>query len=357
MLVDRSVSRWQDDRWVSVGEKLSDFRTAHAYVLLGEPGAGKSTALDEEKKNDGHAVKVTARRFVRRSLEAHPEWRNAILLIDGLDEVRAKRGNSREPLDTLVCRLEILGNPRFRLSCREDSWLGRSDLRELSSVTDGEEVHVLRLDPLNEQDAQRIVESAGVPDPDLFYSNATDRGLEVFLQNPLLLAILVKATESGSWPDGRLATFARACETLATETNQEHLDRWDGPPFAVEQVVLAAGRLCSLLLLCGNSGWSRRGPGNDECPALSEAGEQQPILKFALDSRLFEGDAEAGRRPRHRRIAEFLAAGYLDYVIRDRGLPATRVLAWMRGINGMVVPDLRGVSVWLRRETPKCVAQ
>ena len=332
---------------MSVGEKLSDFRTAHVYVLLGEPGAGKSTALDEEKKNDGHAVKVTARRFVRRSLEAHPEWRNAILLIDGLDEVRAKRGNSREPLDTLVCRLEILGNPRFRLSCREDSWLGRSDLRELSSVTDGEEVHVLRLDPLNEQDAQRIVESAGVPDPDLFYSNATDRGLEVFLQNPLLLAILVKATESGSWPDGRLATFARACEALATETNQEHLDRRDGPPFAVEQVVLAAGRLCSLLLLCGNSGWSRRGPGNDECPALSEAGEQQPILKFALDSRLFEGDAEAGRRPRHRRIAEFLAAGYLDYVIRDRGLPATRVLAWMRGINGMVVPDLRGVSVWL----------
>ena len=171
--------------------------------------------------------------------------------------------------------------------------------------------------------------------------------MEAFLQNPLLLDILVKATQSGSWPEGRLATFERACETLATETNQEHLDSWDGHPFAVDQVVLAAGRLCSLVLLCGNSGWSRRGPGDDECPALSEAGEEQPLLKFALDSKLFEGAAEAGRRPRHRQIAEFLAAEYLHYVIRDRGLPATRVLAWMRGINGMVVPDLRGVSVWL----------
>ena len=146
MLVDRSVSRWQDDRWVSEGEKLSDFRTAHAYVLLGEPGAGKSTAFEEERRNDGNAVEVTTRQFIRRSLEAHPEWRGATLLIDGLDEVRARGGDLREPLDSLVCRLEKLGNPRFRLSCREDSWLGRNDLRELSSVTASEEVHLLRLD-------------------------------------------------------------------------------------------------------------------------------------------------------------------------------------------------------------------
>ena len=352
MLVDRSVSRWQGDRWVSEGEKLSDFRSAHAYVLLGEPGAGKSTAFEEERRNDGSAVEVTARRFIRR-LETHPNWRDATLLIDGLDEVRAGGGDLRAPLDSLVCRLEQLGDPRFRLSCREDSWLGRNDLRELSSVIDGEEVHLLRLDPLSAQDALRIVEAAGVPDPDRFYWNARDRGLDAFVQNPLLLDILVKATDSGSWPEGRLATFERACETLATERNQEHLDALDGHPFAVEEVVLAAGRLCSILLLCGNSGWSRRGPGDDEYPALSEAGEEQALLKFALDSKLFEGDAETGRRPRHRQIAEFLAARHLDHAIRDRAVPATRVLAWMRGIDGIVMPDLRGVSVWLAARNPE----
>ena len=352
MLVDRCVSRWQGDRWVSEGEKLSDFRSAHAYVLLGEPGAGKSTAFEEERRNDGSAVEVTARRFIRR-LEAHPKWRAATLLIDGLDEVRAGGGGLREPLDSLVCRLEHLGSPRFRLSCREGSWLGPSDLRELSSVINGEEVHLLRLDPLSERDALRIVEAAGVPDPDRFYWNARDRGLEAFVQNPLLLDILVKATDSGSWPEGRLATFERACETLATERNQEHLDALDGHPFAVEEVVLAAGRLCSILLLCGNSGWSRRGPGDNEYPALSEAGEEQALLKFALDSKLFEGDAETGRRPRHRQIAEFLAARHLDHAIRDRAVPATRVLAWMRGIEGIVTPDLRGVSVWLAARNPE----
>ena len=330
---------------------MSDFRSAGAYVLLGEAGAGKSTALEKEATNAG-ADPVPARRFIRRSLDAHPEWRSTTLFIDGLDEVRARGGDPREPLDTVICRLEELGKPHFRLSCREESWLGRSDLRELSSLVEGEELHLLRLDPLSGQDARSILAAAGVPDPDSFLWDAVDRGLEAFLQNPLLLDILRRARGSGTWPVGRLAAFKRACETLAKETNREHLDARDGDPFANEEIVLAAGRLCAILLLTGNSGWSRRGAGDDEYPALNEAGDEQPLLKFALDTKLFVGSAETGRTWRHRQIAEFLAAVYLDNLIRQRRVPAGRVLAWMRGIDGIVVPDLRGVSVWLAARNP-----
>ena len=327
---------------------LSELRSARAYVLLGEPGAGKSTAFKEEKKkHDGNAVEITARRFIRCNPEDRPEWRNRTLFIDGLDEVRAGGSDPRKPLDSLVWRLEQLGKPRFRLSCREDAWLGRNDLCELSSVAESEEVHLLRLDPLGIEDAHRILAAAGVPDSRFFYWKARERGLRTFLENPLLLDILVRANASGSWPEGRLATFERACETLARETNREHLDGRDGEPFAVEEVILAAGQLCSILLLCGKSGWSRRGPGDEEFPRVSEAGNRQALLKYALDTKLFEGNAETGRRPRHRQFAEFLAAWHLDHVIQERGLPASRVLAWMRGMDGIVVPDLRGVSLWL----------
>ena len=351
MLVERTVSQWRGDRWVSEGEKLSDFRSADAYVLLGEAGSGKSTAFEVEATR-ASVEPVTARRFIRRSLDAHPEWREGTLFIDGLDEVRARAGDPREPLDAVICRLEELGKPRFRISCREDSWLGQNDLRELSSVMGHEELQLLRLDPLSGQDARSILAAAGEPDPDGFLWDAADGGLEVFLQNPLLLDILRQAKGSGTWPVGRLAIFERACEALARETNREHLDARDGDPFATEEVVLAAGRLCALLLLCDNSGWSRRGPGDEECPALSEAGRKQELLKFALDTKLFGGSAETGRTWRHRQIAEFLAAKYLDHLIRDRGLPATRVLAWMKGIDGIVMPDLRGVSVWLAARNP-----
>ena len=354
MLVERTVSRWREGKWVSKGEKLSDFRSASGYVLLGEPGSGKSTAFEHETMIDGNGVGVTARRFIRRSMNAHPEWRRRTLFIDGLDEVRVQGGDPREPLDELMCRLGRLGKPSFRLSCRDEFWLGRIDIRELSSVVDGDDLCLLRLDPLTGQGAYRILDGLGVGDPERLLRRAVGSGLEAFLHNPLLLQILAKAQSPGAWPDGRLATFERACEELARETNQEHLDARDGSPFANDDVVLAAGRLCAILLLTGTSGWSRRGPGDDDCPSVSEAGEDQSLLKFALDTRLFVGTAETGRYPRHGRIAEFLAARYLDHLIRNRQLPATRVLALMRGADRAVMPDLRGTAVWLAAWNSDC---
>ncbi len=148
-------------------------------------------------------------------------------------------------------------------------------------------------------------------------------------------------------PGGQLATFEQACYRLAEERNPEHRDARDGAPFATEELMLAAGRLCAIALLSGKSGWSRRGPGDDDFPPVSEAGQPQDLLRFALDSKLFEGSGETGRWPRHRRIAEFLAARFLDREIAEGHLVASRVLALMTGIDGMVMPDLRGVSEWL----------
>ena len=347
MLVDRTVSEWRDDRWQSENRKLSDFRSARAYVLLGEPGSGKTTAFEVEAKADGNALFVPARRFIGRHFGSHPEWRDRTLLVDGLDELRAGGGNPREPLDAFLRRIEQLGQPRFRLSCREESWLGRDDSGELASVTDDEDLLLLRLNPLSSEEARAILADKGVEHPRKFIWGAVDNGLEVFIESPLLLETLADAVASGSWPDSRLDMFERACEELAKETSEPHLYAQDGSPFSTSKIVLAAGRLCALLLLAGKSGWSRCGPGNDDCPALNEAEDEQGLLKVALDTKLFEGSAETGRRPRHRVIGEFLAAKYLDHTITEKRLVSGRVRAWMLGIDGVVMPDLRGVSVWL----------
>ena len=346
MPVERTVSRWQDGKWQSLGEKPADLRSVRAYVLLGEPGAGKTTVFKEEEKRDERALRVRARRFLRGEFDSHPEWRYRTLLVDGLDEERAGGGDLREPLNTFMRRIQRLGQPRFRISCREDSWL-QTDFRELSQVTGDEAPHLLRLDPLSGSDARTILASMDVEDPDALLHNAIDGGLEVFLQNPLFLEMLAETEGSASGPVGQLATFEQACSRLAEERNPEHQDAWDGVPFGTEELVLAAGRLCAIVLLSGKSGWSRRGAGNDGFPPLNEAGERQDLLEFALDSKLFEGSVETGRWPRHRRIAEFLAAKHLDHAITGEHLVASRVLALMAGIDGIVMPDLRGVSAWL----------
>ena len=113
-------------------------------------------------------------------------------------------------------------------------------------MTNGHELQLLRLDPLTREDARRILLAAGVGDPDDFMWQAIDRGLDVFLQNPLLLNVLARAVSSGSWPVGQLDAFERACKELVRESNQEHLDAWDGVQFASDEVVLAAGRLCAI---------------------------------------------------------------------------------------------------------------
>ena len=346
MRVERTVSRWRDGRWQSLGEKLADLRSLRAYVLLGEAGAGKTTAFKGEAKRDERALHVPARHFLRSALDSHPEWRNRILLVDGLDEERAGRGDLREPLNTFICRIQRLGKPRFRLSCREDSWL-QTDYRELGSITDGTELQLFRLDPLSGREARGILASMGARDPEALLDNAIDSGLEVFLQNPLFLEMLAETEGFASRPGGQLATFGQACSRLAEERNPEHQDARDGATFTTEESMLAAGQLCAIVLLSGKSGWSRRGPGSDGFPPVSEAGQPQDLLKFALDSKLFEGSVETGRRPRHRRIAEFLAARFLDHAIAEEHVAASRVLALMTGIDGIVMPDLRGVSAWL----------
>ena len=227
--------------------------------------------------------------------------------------------------------------------------MGENDRRELSSVISGAELQLLRLNPLTRDDARRILASKELADPDTFIRLAADCGLESFLGNPLLLDILTRAKHAGPRP---ARTFERACEQLVEETHTQHLDAMDGAPYETRQIVLAAGLLCALLLLSDKSGWSRRGPGSDAFPALSEAGYDQPLLKFALDTKLFVGSTETGRRPRHWRIAEFLAARHLDDAIRCSRLTPTRALRLLQGVDGIVMPDLRAVSVWLAAMNP-----
>ena len=98
---------------------LKDFRSEPAYVLLGDPGAGKTTAFEAECRAHGeNACLVTARDFIALELNSHPEWREKTLFVDGLDEVRAGSVDLRTPFDEIRKRLDALGRPRFRLSCR-----------------------------------------------------------------------------------------------------------------------------------------------------------------------------------------------------------------------------------------------
>ena len=238
---------------------LKDFRDTPAYVLLGDPGAGKSKAFEAECEALGQqACLVTARDFLTFEAQYHPEWRGKTLFIDGLDEVRARSADAHTPFEALRGRLDGLGKPRFRLSCREADWLGANDRVHLETVSPAGKVTVLRLDPLTDSDIEELL--AVRPhgnDAGEFVAGANRRGIGDLLRNPQSLDMLARAVAGGNWPESRKDTFAKACTEMVREPNEDHqtADLSIGPPTPA-QLLDAAGCLCAVQMIAGKAGYT-----------------------------------------------------------------------------------------------------
>ena len=325
---------------------LEYFRETAAYVLLGAPGAGKTEAFKLEAERSGGCY-VTARDFI--TFDDKSEWRGTTLFIDGLDEARAGSTDGRTPFDRIRAKLDRLGRPTFRLSCREADWFGATDKDCLQTVSRDGKVTVLHLNPISENYIREILRrNYGIVDTDGFVASARVRGIDALLANPQSLQMLAKAvTADGIWPGTRLKTFDLACRTLLREFNQTHeiakQDRFDIP-----HLMDAAGRLCAMQLLTGGAGYTGYGGDSDrDYPGLETIpSEDRGILRHALATRVFEWPDECRAVPVHRQIAEFLGARYLAGLIGD-GLPVGRVLALMTGHDGVVVSELRGLAALL----------
>ncbi len=365
-----------------VSGPLESFRPVPAYVLLGDPGAGKSTSFESECEEFGEDVQlIEARNFRTLDLNSRPEWRGKTLFIDGLDEIRAGSRDARTPLDEIRGRLDALGKPRFRLSCREADWLGANDRTKLAAVSPDGSVTVLRLDPLTETDVLRILAGhLGIDDAAKFVAEARAREVDGLLVNPQSLKLLARVVaRGGTWPESRMETFERACAQMAQEHNDAHKAAARstagmmavGGPWNQKDLLHVAGRLCAIQILAGGAGYSLTPSDDcDDFPTLDtcdrerdapDAGrhrdERRPALfRGALATMLFSARSESRFSPVHRHVAEFLAARFLARIIdgprrtgreTGRGLPARRILALIAGEDGSVVTEFRGLSAWL----------
>ncbi len=335
---------------------LDSFRKEAAYVLLGPPGAGKTEAFRHEARSEG-IEPATAREFW--NLQPRPEWPGKTIYIDGLDEVRAGSADGRTPFDGIRARLQELGCPRFRLSCREADWFGANDREHLRTVAPNGEVQVLRLDPLSDQGVLEILErNHGVDHPAAFVAKAQERGVEDLLRNPQNLRMLAEAVvEADEWPRTRAETFDMACRKLVSEENREHQIACSGT-FNTKALMDGAGDLSALLLLAGKAGVTLPGTIPDAShPRLDQvqSGNQQ-LLRRVVGANLFTMPSEGRLAPTHRQIAEFLAARRLADLIA-KGLPAGRVLSLMAGFDGGIISEFRGLAAWLAAQSTEARAE
>ena len=330
-------------------DDLSSYRDCPAYVLLGQPGGGKTTTFEQEATQPNCRY-VTARDFI--TFDIKPEWHNKTLFIDGLDEVRAGRDDIFSPFDAIRNKLDQLERPRFRLSCREADWYGASDREDLTKVSP-DQPKELFLDELTEEDLlQVLVENHHKKEAEAssFLQEAQRRGLIELIKNPQILEMLVTAVAGGTtWPEGKSDVFKLACEKLLlVEWNKTHnmAKRNQSPP--IENLMQASGKLCAVLLLASKDGFalSRSGESENYTFIADMADDDPGLLQLVAGTRLFttrDGHTEYS----HRIFAEYLSAYYLSNKIVKEGLPVGRVLALMTGDDGGVVSELRGIYAWL----------
>ena len=352
--LERSARQRRQDDTLSSPEPLSHYRDIPAWVLLADPGAGKTDTFKTLCAAEG-GYYTTARDFLELHLPTAP---SGPLFIDGLDEMTAGHTAGQTVLGQIRAKLQQLGTASFRLSCREADWRGNTDSAALQRLVGDNNFAELHLAPLTQEQSRTLIahwRQSDEEDAEKFMRDAEQRDLSGLLDNPQTLRLLVKAVavKGGDWPASKTQTYDMACAQLVQEQNDAHRASQENGVLPFAQVLAAAGYLCAVMLLSGCATVARQPPREAHAGTVALAdlhyGDSAPdkaACQAALHTRLFRGTGQREFIPVHRTVAEYLGARYLMSRINE-GLPGLRVLALMQGEDGGIVPELRGLHAWL----------
>jgi hypothetical protein len=105
-LVERHfrAARGSESEQVKGSLTWEDLTGEHVVVVLGDPGAGKTTEFEQQAQRIPGAVYLPIRTFLLLPL-GEPRLRSETLFLDALDEMRASGNGRHEVLDRIIGRL------------------------------------------------------------------------------------------------------------------------------------------------------------------------------------------------------------------------------------------------------------
>ncbi len=360
--------------------QMSDFVDDPCLVLLGEPGLGKSHAIDDaiaDLKRAGHTVHLVdlgayedGSSLVGAIVDSPTwrEWRESedvlFLFLDGLDEalLHIKAVHKRlivelKALDADIARL------RLRISCRSAEWLTDFDGQLADVFRSSEMPPRLALAPLRAGDAAEAARSEGL-DPDRFLTEVFDRDLGRLAAFPLTLRMMIDiaASGEGTLPATQSKLFDHAILRLAEEHDPARRRELTGQGLHVGQRVIVAERIAAAMMLAGKAAIHadltmmvggdlniRELEGFTEQDPEAAGGASFPVrvaqIQEVLATALFV-DIGGGRLTfAHRSLGEYLAARYLGHHHMDAE-QIMSLLASPDDPDGRLIPQLREVAAW-----------
>lgn len=371
--------------------KVADLAETGSFCLLGEPGAGKTTALqgivqgipdaDDGLAGQGAAVlwvpmaevadsgifreRVTDPVLDRVPARLATQQDMLTVVLDGLDECPIPGGGKvlAGLLRRLLVRVDV-SRLRVLVGCRSAEY--RQSVHEVLAGALGS-FACYELAPLRRRDVRELAASRGA-DPDEFVAEVARTGTGPLAALPLSLDLLLRSYSAGRGLHGSAAgLFEAALRALASEPDRDR----DTARVVVsgDQVFAAASRLCCYLLLCGRAAFWTGPPGQvpeGHLDPYGLAGGQErlagggfpvtrQVIDAALGSGLFTARGPGRVVPAHAAFAGFLAARYLA----SRELPEAQLrtlLTVSTSAGSGLIPALRETTAWLVALRPDAAA-
>lgn len=351
-------------------------------ILLGEPGAGKTTTLQEmhEKLQAGageddlvwdHGLGryddgrwLVDEVFRARQVEAWKAGSGRLhLLLDGLDECHLL---IRQLPRILGDEIQALPADRVHLvvTCRSADWPSSLERRLKATFDD---VEVLEVLPLRRTDVEAIARRLNV-EPQSFIGELERVGAVPLAIRPLTLGLLIRlySKGGGALPAVQAELYEQGLSALCDEP-PESFRRDAGllGRLSPAKRMIVAGRLAAITLLSGRKvfwtgSYAEPPPATDiaigRCDGGAEMDDARPFdvdqtaVREVLRTGLFTSRGPSRVGWAHQSYPEFLAAWYLVH----RGL-ATEQLQSLLTLDpaDAVLPQMRSLAAWTAALAPR----
>lgn len=354
-------------------------------ALLGEPGIGKSRAIQVETEailktisgGNDKILKLDLRsygseeRLIRNLFESaeFEAWVNddyhLHLFLDSLDECLLR-------IDSLAALLvdELTKYPvtrlKLRIACRTAEWpvTLENGLRDLWGPNNFE---AYELTPLRRVDVIEAAIANGI-DPIYFLEDIREKEVVSFALNPVTLQFLINTfKKGGGLPSTQSELYSIGCLKLCEEQSQQRIDGKLSGKFTAVQRLGVASRIAAITQFSNRYAvWTGRDLGDvpieDITASLLIGGKEivdgeefdvtEIVVRETLDTGLFSSRGLNRMGWAHQTYAEFLAARYI--VQHNTDLPQIKSLITLfDDQEGKLVPQLHETAAWISSMNPE----
>lgn len=362
----------------AVPSKLSELIHIPVLILLGDPGYGKSRALNDEYERlksensddqviycdlkgygNGDQESLKKELLDKRKHELVVDSRKLWVLLDGLDEC-----GIHEPAywlkNNFINQIDQPERVFVRITCRVSFWpefLETAFSERWRSITE-KPVEKWRLCPLREEDVRIAAQNSEI-NPEVFLSTISDRNVAQLAALPVTLIFMLGLFRENKLPEKRAEIFEKGLELLC-EDSPERRKLQLKSEIPVKTRFLTAARIALGYILQGNNGvWygsslnfptgmlnSKEITGKEEDEEINERAISETLELTGIFSRFDEQRFEFASRT----FAEFLTAWYLS----KSPVPITQKLKLMLHPESQrLIPDLFETASWLAALDPK----